>query len=175
MKIMIETGSLADVDELEQLYNDLNDFLASGVNYPGWRKGIYPVRQDALDGINGSNLYVARENGKIVASVILNHEPEAAYDNAPWNIDVSYGKIFVVHTLAVHPLFLSSGIGTKMIDFSCERGKQTGMKAIRLDVYEKNAPAIHLYEKSGFQFVATADLGLGAHGLNWFRLYEKLL
>lgn len=32
----IEKGVLTDVDELEQLYNDLNDFLASDINHPGW-------------------------------------------------------------------------------------------------------------------------------------------
>jgi len=44
-----------------------------------------------------------------------------------------------------------------------------------LDVYEGNIPAIKLYEKCGFKYMDTVDLGLGRYGLNWFRLYERML
>lgn len=81
MNITFKLGRVHDIDEIEQLYNDLNDYLAKGVNYPGWIK----------------------------------------------------------------------------------------------DVYEGNIPAINLYEKCGFKYIDTVDLGLGNYGLNWFRLYEKLL
>jgi hypothetical protein len=43
MKITIETGKTEDINELEKLYNDLNDYLAEHINYPGWKKGIYHV------------------------------------------------------------------------------------------------------------------------------------
>jgi|GEM_PF-4743658 len=32
MNIIFELGKINDIDELEQLYNDLNDYLAKGVN-----------------------------------------------------------------------------------------------------------------------------------------------
>ena len=50
-----------------------------------------------------------------------------------------------------------------------------GMKAVRLDVYEKNTPAVRLYEKLGFQYVDTVDLGYSEYGLDRFRLYQHLL
>jgi hypothetical protein len=40
MDMIFDLGKVTDIDELEQLYNDLNDHLAKGVNYPGWKKGI---------------------------------------------------------------------------------------------------------------------------------------
>ena len=49
------------------------------------------------------------------------------------------------------------------------------VRALRLDVHEINTPAIKLYESCGFRYIATVDLGYGAYGLKWFRLYEKLL
>ena len=49
------------------------------------------------------------------------------------------------------------------------------MKAVRLDVYEKNTPAVRLYEKLGFQYVDTVDLGYSEYGLDRFRLYQHLL
>ena len=63
----------------------------------------------------------------------------------------------------------------KLISFACELGKELHMKAIRLDVYENNIPAIKLYEKFGFNYIDTIDLGLGDYGLHRFRLYEKIL
>ena len=58
--MVIEKGVHADIDELAQLYDDLNDFLDSDINHPGWIKGVYPVRQIAEAGINEQHLHVVR-------------------------------------------------------------------------------------------------------------------
>lgn len=171
----IERGVPADSDELEKLYDDLNDYLLATVNYPGWIKGIYPTGKDAARGIDNHTLYVVRQGGKIAGSVILNHRPEEAYDRVKWKVDADYSRILVIRTLAVHPSFLRMGIGRALMDFSVESARKQGMRSIRLDVYEKNFPAIALYERCGFEYIGLADLGLGEHGLNWFRLYEKVL
>lgn len=175
MNLIIELGKITDINELEQLYDDLNDYLAEGVNYPRWLKGVYPVRQNATLGVANSNLYVAKYNKKIVGSIILNHEPESAYYNAKWGFEFDYSNVFVVHTFVVHPDFLKCGVGKTLMDFSVEHSIKSNMKSIRLDVYQKNIPAIKLYEKCGFKYVDTVDLGLGNYGLDWFKLYERLL
>ncbi|MDT8719468.1 GNAT family N-acetyltransferase [Clostridium sp. 19966] len=175
MNITIELGQAKDINELEQLYNELNDYLEKGVNYPGWKKGIYPIRKNAADGIENSNLYVAKHNEKIVGSFILSHLPEPSYYKAKWRIESDYSDILVIYTFVVHPSFLKCGIGKALMDFSVEQGIKTNAKAIRLDVYEGNMPAIRLYEKCGFKYIDTVDLGLGNYGLDWFKLYEKLI
>nr|WP_321480069.1 hypothetical protein [uncultured Bacteroides sp.] len=38
-----------------------------------------------------------------------------------------------------------------------------------------NYPAISLYEKYGFEYMGTVDLGLGQYGLDWFKVYEKVI
>ena len=175
MKFIIEPGTSTDIDELEKLYNELNDYLAATINYPGWIKGIYPIREDAVAGVNDNMLYVARTDGRIAGSVILNHQPEKAYENIVWKIDADYSYIFVVRTFVVHPSFLQMGVGHALMDFSLELALKSEMKSIRLDVYEKNLPAISLYEKCGFEYIDTVDLGLGHYGLDWFKLYEKVI
>lgn len=175
MYIAIELGKKSDIDELEQLYNDINDHLARGINYPGWRKDIYPVRENAVNGVAANNLYVARHNGKIAGTIILSHEPEPAYDEATWGIEAGYSEIFVIHTFVVHPDYLKCGIGRRLMDFAIEHSIKAKAKAIRLDVYENNKPAIHLYEKCGFIYIDRVDLGYREYGLEWFNLYEKLL
>jgi len=175
MDIIFELGKISDIDEVEQIYNDLNDHLEKEINYPGWIKGIYPVRQNAIDGVGHGNLYVAKHNGKIVASLILSHKPEPAYYKAKWEFESDYSDVFIVYTFVVHPDFLKCGVGKALMDFSIEYSINSHAKSIRLDVYERNMPAIRLYEKCGFKYIDTVDLGLGNYGLNWFRLYEKLL
>lgn len=175
MKFIIEPGTSADIDELEKLYNELNDYLAATINYPGWIKGIYPIREDAVAGVNDNMLYVARTDGRIAGSVILNHQPEKAYENVRWKMELDYSCIFVIHTFVVHPSFLKKGVGHALMDYSLELAQRSGIKSVRLDVYEKNLPAISLYEKCGFEYVDTVDLGLGKYGLNWFKLYEKVI
>lgn len=175
MDLNIERGRVEDIDELEQLYDNLNDFLAAGINYPGWKKGIYPIRQSAVDGINQGYLYVIKQDSRIVGTVILSHKPEEGYKTAKWLSDYDYSDIIVIHTLAVHPDFIQLGIGRALMNYAIEHGGRINAKSIRLDVYEKNAPAIKLYEKCGFQYIDTVDLGYGEYGLHWFKLYEKLL
>lgn len=175
MDITIELGQENDLDELEQLYNELNDYLANGINYPRWIKGRYPIREDAEVGVKNGTLYVAKHKEKIIGSFILSHEPEMAYDHANWGFNSDYTDVFVIRTFVVHPQFMKCGVGKALVDFAGERSIQSQVKAIRLDVYEGNIPAIRFYEKCGFQYVGTVDLGLGNYGLDWFRLYEKII
>ncbi|UBD71683.1 GNAT family N-acetyltransferase [Bacteroides sp. BFG-257] len=175
MKFVIESGTTADIDELEKLYDDLNDYLSATTNYPGWIKGIYPIREDAVAGIKNNTLFVVRHDGKIAGSIILDHHPDEAYNNVRWKIEADYSRIFVIRTFVVHPSFLKMGIGRALMNYSFELAQQSGIKSIRLDVYENNLPAISLYEKCGFEYIHTVDLGFGNYGLNWFKLYEKLV
>jgi len=171
----IEKGTINDIDQLEILYDNLNDYLESGTNYPGWIKGIYPIRETAIHGINNNNLFVLKIKDYIVGSVILSHEPETAYANGNWGIDSDYKDIIVIHTLVVHPLYIHSGIGKKLMDFAKSYSIQHKIKAIRLDVSIHNTPAISLYEKCGYKYVGTVDLGLNIPDLVWFKLYEIVL
>jgi ribosomal protein S18 acetylase RimI-like enzyme len=172
---IIIKGKEKDLDELEILYNDTNDFLNSNVNYPGWQRGIYPVRETANTDINERNLFVAKIDNKICGSIILNHKPENAYDKVKWGLDIEYDEVIVIHTFVVHPKYLKNGIGKKLMDFARLYSKENGMKTIRLDVSIYNKPAILLYEKCGYDYVGTVDLGLSNPDLKWFKLYEFIL
>ncbi|HCW54315.1 MAG TPA: hypothetical protein DG753_11385 [Clostridium sp.] len=55
MKLKIKKGAIKNLDELEKIYDDLNDALSEGINYPGWKKGVYPIREDALKGIENGD------------------------------------------------------------------------------------------------------------------------
>ncbi|GFZ31731.1 N-acetyltransferase [Clostridium zeae] len=169
---LIEKATIDDINELEELYNNLNEHLEITINYPGWKKGLYPVRETAANGIRENNLFVLKIDGKIAGSIILNHLQEAAYRGVTWGIEVKDEEVIVIHTFAVNPKYMKNGVGHKLIDFSKEFCLKNGFKTIRLDVTIKNTPAMTLYEKSGFKYVDTVDLGLNIPDLKWFKLYE---
>ena len=175
MDFRVRKGTRQDLAALARLYDTMNDHLAATHNYPGWKKGIYPTREDAEGGLREGSLFVAVEEEEIIGSMILRHQPEPAYLTAPWQAALADEEVLVLHTFVVHPQKLRHGIGGKMLAFAAQYGKDTGVKALRLDVYEQNSPAIRLYERCGYRYIDTVSLGLEDRGLNWFRLYEKLL
>ncbi len=109
--MLIEKGTASDIDELVWLYNSLIDHLTNTVNYPGWIKGIYPVRDTAAEGVKDEALFVIRDNGKIAGTIILRHDQEPSYLSADWHVDLADSEILVVYTFAVHPMYLKKGIG----------------------------------------------------------------
>lgn len=173
--MQIRKGTEKDIEEVSALYDAVNDYLESHTNYPGWRKGVYPIREDAAQGIAENNLFVAEAEGQIAGTFILRHRPGEAYALADWGNRLDYSEILVLYTFAVHPRFLRRGIGKQLMEFILAHAAREKIKAVRLDVYEKNTPAIRLYEQMGFQYVDTVDLGYGMYGLDRFRLYQRVL
>lgn len=47
-------------------------------NYPGWKKGIYPAREDAQGAFDEGNLFVVEKDKKIVGTFVLRHKAEGA-------------------------------------------------------------------------------------------------
>ena len=112
----IELARATDVNEIEALYGAVVDDLLANVNYPGWKKGIYPTRDEAIFGIEKKELYVMRQNDQIVGSIVINHVQEENYQLAAWKIDAQDHEVYVIHTLAVHPQFKGLKIAQKLLE-----------------------------------------------------------
>lgn len=172
-KITIRPGVRKDIPEITRLYDETTEYLECHINYPGWKKGIYPAREQAEAGVEEGTLHVAEMAGKIIGSIILNGKQEQGYDRAPWRRTAAPEDVVVIHTFLVHPDTCGLGVGKFLLEFADQWACKMRKKTIRLDVCERNTPAIHLYESMGYQYTATVDLGLEEWGLPWFRLYEK--
>ena len=169
----IRKARLEDIDALAKLYDDLNDYLAANNNYPGWKKGVYPVKEDVLHFYESDTLYVAEVNEAFAGAIALTHEPEKEPENGQWLLQADYSEIFVIHILAVHPSYIRQGVAAALLQFAEETARKQVIKSIRLDVYHNNLAAINLYEKNGYQLIDKVDLGLAEYGLDLFCLYEK--
>ena len=71
MNVRVRKAEYSDLDKVEQLYQELNDHLAAHENYPGWKRDVYPTREDAEEGFRSGGLYVAENQGKIAGTVIF--------------------------------------------------------------------------------------------------------
>ena len=53
--------------------------------------------------------------------------------------------------MGVLPNFRDKGIGKALLKITLAKAKENGIEKIELEVFESNAPAIHLYDTFGFQ------------------------
>lgn len=56
-----------------------------------------------------------------------------------------------INNVVVDEAWRNKGVGKKMLEVLMEWGKETGIENYTLEVRVSNAPAIHLYEKLGFE------------------------
>lgn len=175
MGLAIRQALPEDVGPMGEFYEAVCGYLQAHINYPGWRKGIYPSQETAAEAVEEGSLYVALREGAIVGSMILRHRPEPGYGTVRWKRELPYDKALVIVTFAVHPDYSGQGIAGQMIEYAEGLAGQQGVQSLRLDVAEGNIPAVRLYEKHGFEYRGTIDMGLEDIGLKWFRVYEKLM
>ena len=168
-------GTLKDLPEIIKLYNELNDALATGVNYPGWKKHIYPNEETAREGVTTETIYVMKDDNRVIGTVILNDCQPEEYSTLQWTVVADYKDVAVVHTLAVHPDYFKCGIARELMKFAEDLACKKHTRAIRLDVSVHNLPAIKLYEKCGYTLIGEVDLGLNIPGLELFKCYEKVI
>ena len=175
MDVIVRLASPEEVDAVARLYDDVTDHLGATNNYPRWKKGVYPTRDDASRAYEADELYVALRDGRLVGTMTLSHEPPEGFSQVTWSTPNDYSRTLLVYRLAVSPHHLGGGVGLALLGHAEVVARAEGDLAIRLDTAADNEPACRLYSKAGFSFVGTVSLGCEDFGLPWFRLFEKLL
>ena len=160
MNLMIEKARTRDLEAITARDGAVCEYLADKPFNPGWRRDIFPAREDAEQYLAADGLYIARDGEEIVGTLALVPETDGA---------------LCIHEVAVHPDHHRRGISTVLLDFAAKEAVQQDAKLLRLYVWEGNAPAIRAYGKNGIARMGREDVGLGEFGLDWFYRYEKRL
>lgn len=110
MEIRVRRAEAVDLDGIEELYGRAGDAEEDRLDGSRWKRGVYPLRQDAQEGLEAGALHIAELDGQIAGSVILRREQDSACRQASWQIPFE-APVFVVHTLAVDPAYRHRGVG----------------------------------------------------------------
>ena len=138
MEIRVRRAETGDLDGIEELYGRAGDAEEGRLDGSRWKRGVYPLRQDAQEGLEAGALYIAELDGQIAGSVILRREQDSAYRQASWQIPFE-APVFVVHTLAVDPAYRHRGVGRALLRHAAKVGREAGLQAIRLESMRRTA------------------------------------
>ena len=109
---------------------------------------IYPVREDFLNDIKSSSLYIGEIDKRIAIVYAINKEADEEYKKADWRYN---GEYRVVHRFCVHPDFQNRGLARKTLAYIETQATSLGAKSLRLDVFSKNPFALRLYEHADYR------------------------
>lgn len=82
------------------------------------------------------------------------------------NLDINSHEMYTADSMEIQriyitPTYLSRGIGSQIMDFIKQLGRESGYTSIWLGVWERNPGAIRFYERHEFVQVGAHDFMLG--------------
>lgn len=148
MPVILEKAHAQDVPGIAALRTAVAERLTRDFGKGHWSQGGTEsgvIRDMAIPG-----LYVARDGGKLIASLRL-----AA--KKPWAIDPAYFSAsqspLYLTSMAVDPDRQRQGVGRGCMIDALRIARERSANAIRLDAYDSVAGAGGFYEKCGFREV----------------------
>ena len=172
---MIRRAKNSDIPQIVSIYEEILSLEEAGKVKTGWMRGIYPVEKTALSALSEGTLYVLEQEGKVLASAVINQKAADGYDKVSWEFDAESEEILVIHTLTVSPFASGKGYGTEFIRFYEAMGKEMGVRDLRLDTNEKNKGARALYKKLGYKEVGIVESDFNGLGkVNLVCLEKKI-
>ncbi|UCG70273.1 MAG: GNAT family N-acetyltransferase [Thermoplasmata archaeon] len=109
----------------------------------------YPQSDIFISDIEKDSLFIIKNEENIVGIIVLSEEQDEQYDQIDWKD--KFGKVLLVHRLAVHPKWQGKGIAQKLMDFGENYAKENGYSSIRLDTYSQNPRSLKLFEKRKYE------------------------
>lgn len=164
----IRKGEVKDIQAVAGIYNAIHDEIEQGRYRMKWFRELYPTRGWAEEHIAAGDLYVMEDEGKIVASAVINHTPLPEYFIGKWHQPDNYDTTLVLHTLVVDPREMRRGYATTFMNFFEHLAIESGCQRLRLDTQMIDIPARQLYKKLGYteadyvlcQFKGITDIDL---------------
>lgn len=116
--------------------------------------------------------WVAERNGRIVGHVGLSRGTEHDAAAALWGAREGRGpdKAAVISRLYVCPAARGHGLGAALLDKAAGEAHSRGLQPV-LDVVASDTSAVSLYERAGWQLLATVDEQWGPHQTVTLRCY----
>lgn len=109
---------------------------------------LYPNKEIISLDIERGTLFVCEDNNAVAGIIVLDENQAEEYKSIQWVHNE--GPHLIMHRLAVDPQVQGKGIARRLIVFAEDYAARNGYKSIRLDTYNKNARALGLYSRLGY-------------------------
>ena len=151
MRLRLELADAEDVPDLVALRSAVNAHLARVFGEGYWCSR--PTERGALFGMRRGQVYVARNRGRMIASLTLSR-------TKPWAIDRKHfspmKNPLYLTAMAVDPRHQRHQLGRQCIEEARRIAIEQSADAICLDAYDCAAGAGPFYAKCGFREVGRA-------------------
>jgi GNAT superfamily N-acetyltransferase len=153
MRVKLQVATAEDVSDLVSLRAAANEHLT--VQYgAGFWSSSRMTEKGALFAMRRSAVYVARNRGRLIATLALS-------TRKPWAIDTKYfsasARPLYLTSMEVVPDLQRTGVGRLCIDEVRRIAKKWPSDAVRLDAWNAAAGAGEFYRKCGFREVGRAS------------------
>ena len=148
---MFRKATANDIDAIAAIYGEIHTEEEAGRTTTGWQRAIYPTRKTAEYSVALGDMFVAEQDGSIVAAARINREQVDVYAHVPWAHAAPDDEVMVLHTLVVSPAVKGRGLGSSFVAFYEQHAREKGCSVLRMDTNERNLAARALYKKLGYR------------------------
>ena len=171
--MMIFQAASADrYEEILRLYEQVICQLEKDGICIYWDLDTYPSRAYFARAIEQGELYIALEEGVVVAAAVLDHHARPEYVQVPWQVQANEKEALIMHVLGVSPNARGRGVARFMLESMKQLCRERGLRALRLDALTCNAPACALYRRAGLTPVARRMFCIPDVGDEDFEVFE---
>ena len=165
----------ADFAAVRLFYDELIDDLQKRPHHPMWSRDGHPSDDYLRAAVDGGELWLAEQDGKIAGTMVVNHSANDGYKGVPWQVQAAPEQVVIVHAFGVSPCHQGRGLGSAMMRETIDRCRAAGDTAMRLDLIDLNRPAEKIYLKLGFVHCASVELYYEEVGWQLFHMFELVL
>lgn len=170
----MEIAETKDIAETMKLYKKVVDVVNKSSIKLGWNTDVYPDEVFVTTSIAASEMFIIRDNGKIIAAAVVNESVNDEYSQVDWDIKDEDAKIATIHALATDPEYRGHSVSDMFLLNIENYCREKGYRAIHLDVIDTNIPGYKLYMRNGYREVDCIDMYYEVVGHRKFAMMEKV-
>ena len=144
---MIRHAKLSEIGEILHITKVCAAKMVSE-NIFQWNE-YYPNRTAFENDIKRNELFILKENEKIIGCIVISSEKDHEYNEINWLTED--GNNLYIHRLAVHPDFQKKGKAKELMDFAEEFAVKNNAVSIRLDTFSQNKRNQKFYELRAYK------------------------
>lgn len=148
MRVALAIATPKDAPELAALHAAAAERLTEEFGHGRWSSA--PSERAVLFGMRRATVYLARNRGRVIATLALS-------TRKPWAIDKTYFRPattpLYLTSMVIDPRFQRRGIGRLCMAGAVTAARSWPADAIRLDAYDAPAGAGGFYAQCGFREV----------------------